>query len=115
MSAGRVIATVLLIAGVALEVLAVLGVIAMRDAFDRLHYVGLAGFGALLVGVSILVREGFSLIGDKSLAIGVLLVLLGPVLAHTTARSLRTRQHGDWREGLREWRQRTDHSPGGEP
>jgi multicomponent Na+:H+ antiporter subunit G len=99
MSAGRVIATALLIGGVALEVVAVIGVAAMRNAFDRLHYVGLAGFGALLVGGSILVREGFSLIGDKALVIGALVVIFSPVLAHTTARSLRTREYGDWRPG----------------
>jgi multicomponent Na+:H+ antiporter subunit G len=95
----HVIATALLVAGVSLEVLAVLGVSVMRAVLDRLHYVGLAGFGAFLVGASILVREGFSLIGDKALAVGVLLVLFGPVLVHTTARSLLVREHGEWRTG----------------
>jgi multisubunit Na+/H+ antiporter MnhG subunit len=52
------------------------------------------------VGVSILVRESFSLIGDKALVTGVLLVLLGPVLVHATARSFRTRQRDDWRAGI---------------
>lgn len=93
-------ATVLLICGVALEVLAVVGVSAMRDVFDRLHYSGLAGYGALLIGASILVRESFSLVGDKALATGVLLVCLGPVLVHTTARSFLVRARGDWREAL---------------
>jgi multisubunit Na+/H+ antiporter MnhG subunit len=93
-------ATVVLIAGVALQLFAVLGMSVMRSAFDRLHYVGLAGYGALLVGVSILIRESWSLIGDKALATGALLVLIGPVLVHTTMRSLRTRERGDWREGI---------------
>jgi multisubunit Na+/H+ antiporter MnhG subunit len=53
-----------------------------------------------LIGISILVRESFSLIGNKALATGVLLVVLGPVLVHTTARSFRTRELGDWREGI---------------
>ena len=92
-----VVATVLLAAGVGLEVLAVVGVAAMRDVFDRLHYVGLAGFGALLVAVSILVREGFSLIGDKALLVGMLLAVLSPVVVHATARSFRIRELGDWR------------------
>jgi|SRR5579875_153714 len=100
MSAGRVIATVLLAVGVLLELFAVLGVVVMRDAYDRLHYVGLAGYGALLIGVSILVRESFSLIGDKALATGGVLVVVGPVLVHTTARSFRSRKRGDWREGI---------------
>ena len=100
MSARHLIATVLLIGGVALQLLAVLGLVVMRDVFDRLHYVALAGFGALLVGISILVQESFSLIGDKALATGGVLVLIGPVVVHTTVRSFRTRERGDWREGI---------------
>ncbi len=100
MSFSHLAATVLLILAVALELFAVLGMVVMRNEFDRLHYVGLAGYGALLVAVSILVRESWSLIGDKALATGALLVLIGPVLVHTTMRSLRTRERGDWREGI---------------
>ncbi len=97
MSASHVIATVLLVAGAVLELFAVLGLLVMRDVFDRLHYVGLAGYGALSIGIAVLVRESFSLIGDKALAAGLVLFLIGPVLVHTTARSMRTRQAGDWR------------------
>jgi multisubunit Na+/H+ antiporter MnhG subunit len=100
MSFSHVVATILLIAGAALELLAVLGLIVMRDAFDRLHYVGLAGYGALLMGIAILVRESFSLIGDKALATGVVLLVIGPLVVHTTARSFRTRERGDWRNGI---------------
>jgi hypothetical protein len=57
------------------------------------------------VGVSIVVRESFSLIGDKALATGALVALLGPVLVHTTARSLRIREHGDWRAEIEEHRE----------
>jgi monovalent cation/proton antiporter MnhG/PhaG subunit len=99
-SVSHLIATILLILGAALEMFAVLGMLVMRDVYDRLHYVGLAGYGALCIGIAILVRESFSLIGDKALATGLLLALIGPVLVHTTARSLRTRETGDWREGI---------------
>ena len=105
---GHVIATVLLIAGVALELLAVVGVVFMRDVFDRLHYVGLVGYGALLVSVAILVRTSFSLLGDKALATGMILVAFGPVLVHVTARSLRIRQHGDWRAEIEAAREGED-------
>ncbi len=94
------VATVLLILGVALELFAVLGLVVMRDVFDRLHYVGLAGYGALCIAVAILVRESWSLIGDKALATAGLLLIIGPLLVHTTARSFRTRRHGDWRKGI---------------
>lgn len=100
MTVRHVAATVLLCAGGGLELLAVIGLMVMRDVYDRLHYVALAGFGGLLVAVAILVQESFSLIGDKSLATGVVLVLFGPVLVHATARSLRVREHGDWRAGI---------------
>ncbi|HYZ81627.1 MAG TPA: monovalent cation/H(+) antiporter subunit G, partial [Solirubrobacteraceae bacterium] len=105
MSARDVISLVLLIAGIGLEVVAVIGVTVMRDVFDRLHYVGLASYGALLVGVSILWAESFSLIGDKALLTGVLLVMLGPVLVHATARSMRTRMRGDWSDGIEDHRE----------
>jgi multisubunit Na+/H+ antiporter MnhG subunit len=97
--------TVLLVAGVALELIAVLGLSVMRNVLDRLHYVGLAGFGALLVGISILCAESFSLIGDKALVTGALLVFTGPVLVHTTARSLRARALGEWSAGIEEHRE----------
>lgn len=105
MSARDVISLVLLIVGVGLEVVAVIGVTVMRDVFDRLHYVGLAGYGALLVGVSILCAESFSLIGDKALLTGALLVLIGPVLVHATARSMRIRMRGQWSDAIEDHRE----------
>jgi multisubunit Na+/H+ antiporter MnhG subunit len=104
-SVRHAVPTVLLIAGVGLEVIAVLGICVMRDVLDRLHYVGLAGFGALLVAISILCAASFSLIGDKALVTGALLVMVGPVLVHATARSLRARALGDWREGIESHRE----------
>jgi multisubunit Na+/H+ antiporter MnhG subunit len=97
-----VVALVLLIAGGLLELIAVLGLCVMRDAYDRLHYVSLAGFGALLVGVAVVFRESFSLIGDKALLVGVVLVVTGPVLVQSTVRSLLIRELDDWRTRARE-------------
>jgi len=105
-----VVAVILLIAGGAIELLAVLGLCAMRNAYDRLHYVGLAAFGALLAACAIVVRESFSLIGDKALLIAFILLTSGPVLVHTTMRSFRIREHGDWRAGLGELREEGEDS-----
>ena len=96
------VATVLLIAGCAIEVVAVLGLCALRNVYDRLHYVGLASFGAPLIAAAIVFRESFSLIGDKALLVGAILVLTGPVLVQTTMRSLLIRELGDWRTKARE-------------
>ncbi len=102
MSWQAVVAVILLVAGGLLELIAVLGVCVMRDAYDRLHHVGVAGFGALLISVAIVVRESFSLIGDKALLVGMVLVLAGPILVQTTVRSLLIREIGDWRKRARE-------------
>jgi multisubunit Na+/H+ antiporter MnhG subunit len=96
------VSVALLIAGGVLELIAVLGLCVMRDVYDRLHYVGVAGFGGFLIAVSVLVRESFSLIGDKALLVGVVLVLAGPVLVQATVRSLMIREFGDWRAKTRE-------------
>jgi multisubunit Na+/H+ antiporter MnhG subunit len=95
-----VLATVLLICGGAIELLAVLGLCVMRDLYDRLHYVGLAGYGSLLIALAIVVRESFSLIGDKALLVGAVLVIGGPIVVHTTMRSMLIRERGDWRAGI---------------
>jgi multisubunit Na+/H+ antiporter MnhG subunit len=93
---------ILLIGGLVLDVFAVLGLTVMRDVYDRLHYVGLAGYGSLLIAVSILVRESWSLIGTKALATAGLLLLVGPLLLHSTARSFRARERGEWNAGIEE-------------
>ena len=100
MSWRSVAAVVLLVAGGSVELLAVLGLCVMRDVYDRLHYVGAAGFGALLIGVAVVVRESFSGIGDKALLVGAILVVGGPVLGNTTARSFLVREYGDWRSAI---------------
>ena len=94
------VATVLLIAGCAIELVAVLGLCVMRDTYDRLHYVGLVAYGALLIAIAVVFRESFSLIGDKALLVAATLIVTGPVLVHTTMRSILIRERGDWREGI---------------
>jgi multisubunit Na+/H+ antiporter MnhG subunit len=95
-------ATILLIVGCGIEVLAVLGLCVMRDTYDRLHYVGLVAYGALFIAVAVVFRESFSLIGDKALLVAATLIVTGPVLVHTTMRSMLIRERGDWREGIQE-------------
>ena len=87
---------VLLALGVGIQVLSALGVLVMRDVFDRLHYVGSAGVGGALVSVAVTVRESFSLIGNKALLIAVFFLISGPVLVHATARAARIHERGEW-------------------
>jgi multicomponent Na+:H+ antiporter subunit G len=90
------VAVAILAIGIGLELIACLGIIVMRDALDRLHCGGVASFGATLVGVAIVVQESFSLIGNKALATGLVLLLTTPVLSHATARMIRVRERGSW-------------------
>jgi multisubunit Na+/H+ antiporter MnhG subunit len=83
-----VITWVLAGAGVAVQVFAALGVLLMRDAFDRLHYVGTAAVGVPLVCAAVIVDAGPSLIGLKALLTAGFVMLAGPVLAHATARAV---------------------------
>ena len=83
-----------------------LGLCVMRR---RLRPLALRRTGRLrrfLIAVAVLVRESFSLIGDKALLVGVVLVLAGPVLVQTTVRSLLIRELGDWRAKTRGGRSR---------
>lgn len=98
----RIIATVLLVGGGLLELIAVLGLCVMRSVYDRLHYVGLAGYGTLLIAIAVVFRQSFSLIGDKALLVAFIVIAGGPVLVQSTLRSLLIREHGDYRKCMSE-------------
>jgi monovalent cation/proton antiporter MnhG/PhaG subunit len=103
-SARTVIAYVLLGCGVSLEVVAALGLLVMRDVYDRLHYIGPAALGAPLVAAAVWVYEGPSQIALEATVVAVIVLAFSPALAHGTARAARISEHGDWRpqpdEGL---------------
>lgn len=80
------IASALLVAGVAIQLMACAGVVLMRHPLDRLHYVGANTAAVICVAAAVLVRESFSLIGNKGLALAALLAVTSPVLTHVTAR-----------------------------
>jgi monovalent cation/proton antiporter MnhG/PhaG subunit len=97
MSLQDVVVYVLLAGGVACEVIACLGVVAMRDVFDRLHYVGPAALGAVLVAAAVWAREGPSGIALKATLVAAFVIVASPALAHGTARAARLSRFGDWR------------------
>jgi multicomponent Na+:H+ antiporter subunit G len=82
------LATALLVAGVAVEVLACAGVLLMHDALDRLHYTGAGTLAALLVAAAVLVRDSFSLIGNKAILLAAFVLVTAPVLTHFTAQAI---------------------------
>jgi monovalent cation/proton antiporter MnhG/PhaG subunit len=82
------IVDVLLALGVGAELICCVGVLAMRNAFDRLHYSSAATtVGPLLIGAAVLVRESVSAGGLQTIAAVALLLLLNPVVLIATARA----------------------------
>jgi len=74
--------------GTGVQVFGCLGVMLMRDALDRLHYVGTAAVGVPLICLAVIVGEGPSVIGLKALLTAAFMLVTGPVLAHATARAI---------------------------
>jgi monovalent cation/proton antiporter MnhG/PhaG subunit len=95
-----VVSHVLLILGVVAALVACVGVVVMRDVYDRLHYTSPVVAAAVLVAAAIWVHFGPSLIMVKALLTAAFLLVCGPLLTHATAQAARTAEHGDWREGL---------------
>ena len=93
----HVISDVFLWIGVALNLIACLGVLVMRDALDRLHYTGPAVLGAISIAVAVVVKDSFSLVGDKAILIALFLIVASPIATHAAARAARIAQRGDWR------------------
>jgi monovalent cation/proton antiporter MnhG/PhaG subunit len=95
----RELAVVVLLAfGVGVTLLSCLGVLVMRDPYDRLHYTGPAAVLApVAIAAAVVVEEQLSAAGIKALLIALVLVVTNPVLGHATARAARIRQFGEWR------------------
>jgi multicomponent Na+:H+ antiporter subunit G len=97
MSPRGVAVAVLLVLGVGIELGCVVGVVAMRSAYDRLHYTAPAtALGPLVIAAAIVVRESFSAAGIKAVLVAVVLLVTNPVLTHATARAARVREYGQW-------------------
>ena len=79
---------VFLVLGVACQFVCCLGVVVMRNVFDRLHFAG-AGttLGPLLIGAAVLVRQTTSAAGITTMLIMGAVLVLGPALVIATARA----------------------------
>ena len=91
MSARDYVVAVLVAGGVAAEVACCLGLLALRNAADRLHYASAAGtVGPALVAGAVCVREGVvSSQGLNSILIAALLAVGGAALSGGTIRMIR--------------------------
>ena len=89
---------VLLALAVLLVLVSSLGVLVMRDVFDKVHYVTPAALVApILVALAVTVGQGWSLNTTETWLAVAFMAVTGPVLVHATGRAARIREHGDWR------------------
>ena len=90
------IVDLLIVLGVAVELLSCIGLLAMPRPIDRLHYAG-AGtvVGPVLIAAAVCVDEGlFTTNGLNAVVVALMLALLGAVLTTATARTIRLRERG---------------------
>jgi monovalent cation/proton antiporter MnhG/PhaG subunit len=97
MSPRGVLVAALLVVGVGVTLAACVGVLVMRDAYDRLHYTAPATtIAPLAIAAAIVLEERLSAAGIKALLVALALLVTNPVLTHATARAARIRQLGEW-------------------
>ncbi len=86
---------VLVAAGVAGELLCCLGLVLMRNVFDRLHYaMASTTVPPFLIAAAVLVDEDWAQPSINALLIALVPFVINPVLASATARAARARRFG---------------------
>ncbi len=93
-----IFADVLLGLAVVVVLGASVGVLVMRDAYQKLHFVTPAALVApALVALAVFVQMGlYENTAETFLALAFM-VIAGPYLSHATVRAIRVREKGDWR------------------
>ncbi|MFN2555504.1 MAG: cation:proton antiporter [Nitriliruptorales bacterium] len=98
MSIRQLVAAVLLTGGVGIALICCIGVLALDDAFDRLHFITSANtLSTGLIALAVAVGKPFSNATLKTILLLVMMIISGPILSHATARAVRIRRHGEWR------------------
>ena len=97
MSPRGVLVAALLVVGVGVTLASCVGVLVMRNAYDRLHYNAPATtIAPLAIAAAVVLEERLSAAGIKALLVALALLVTNPVLTHATARAARIRQFGEW-------------------
>ena len=95
MTAHDLVIDALVIAGVAGELLCCLGLVIVRDVFDRIHFaMASTTLPPFLIAAAVVVEEDWTQPGINALLIAAVLFLVNPMVAHATARAARARRFG---------------------
>jgi monovalent cation/proton antiporter MnhG/PhaG subunit len=92
-----VVINILLWIAVAVGLVSALGMVVMKDFYERLHYLAPPStLSIFLVTVAIGIQEGASQALTKAILSAVALALINPVITHAMARASRIRTYGHW-------------------
>lgn len=98
MSAVAHVAVVILLAiAVVVTLISCLGLVLMKDFYQRLHYMApVSTISAFCVLAAVVVQEGWGQATLKTIIIVLVLFFMNATLTHATARAARVRQLGHW-------------------
>ena len=100
MTVHGIVADVLLGLAAAVVLVSSAGILVMRDAYQKLHYVApIAVVAPVIVALAVLVQSGWTENSGETWLALLFMVVGGPFLAHATIRAARIREKGDWRPG----------------
>ena len=92
--ARAVVVDVLLGLAVAVVLASAAGILLMRDAYQKVHYVTpISVVAPVLVGLAILVQSGWTISSGQSWLVVAVMVIASPFLAHATVRAIWLREH----------------------
>jgi multicomponent Na+:H+ antiporter subunit G len=93
----KIAADVLLALAVGVALLSSIGIVAMRDPYQRLHFISPpASLSALCVTLAILLGEKQKQAAGKAALVAFLLYFMNSVVTHATARAHFVREKGKW-------------------
>jgi len=93
----KIAVDLLLAFAVFVALLSSIGLLAMRDPYQRLHYVTPpASLCALAVTIAIFLGEKQKQAGGKAALVAFLLYFMNSVVTHATARAHFVREKGEW-------------------
>lgn len=94
----EITADVFLGLAVAIVVISSVGVLVMRDAYQKLHFAGPTALVApVLVTLAVWLHVGNKATTLEAMLALLFIVIAAPFVAHATIRAARIRETGDWR------------------
>ncbi len=97
MNAATIAIEVLLAVAVAIALLCCLGMLLMKDFYERLHYMAsVTTVSAFCILLAVVIQEGWGQATIKTILVFLVLLIMNAVLTHATARAARVRTLGHW-------------------